>query len=120
MAVVSPSKGRVLAKAVLKAASDMGLTSDELTKALNLSQGELVDLKKHQNLDLDTISGERALLLLRCTTALNSITGNDLRLKHSFLHSPNRGTKGVPAEQIQHKHGLHVVVQYLEAMLQRC
>jgi hypothetical protein len=91
------SDGQLLLQAVLRAA-------DEL------------ELNRAKGIEPASKTGELALLLIRLYRSLSVLVGNDRRLLRHWLHTANRHTGGLPAEQIQRTEGLVEIVQYLDAM----
>lgn len=110
----APDEKTVLAKAVLVAASRLGL---ELTDALNLSS--IASLNDTSQIDPESQTGERAILLVRLSVALTHLCGDDPAWIAHFMGSPNRAIGGVPAQQISTAEGLASVVQVAEKLARR-
>lgn len=104
---------KVLAKAVLSSAKQLGLTQDQLVIVLNLDS-----VKNLTSLELDPTSkqGEIALTLIRITTSLDALAGGDTTWMQHFMKSSNKLTNGIPVEQIQNAQGLFSVLQLLEGL----
>ena len=105
-------KGRVLAEAVLRAGGSLGLSSDEIGEVIgrhrtSLSRGQLAP---------NTKQGELGLMLVRIYRSLFALMGGDTDSMRHFMRTPNRGTGGVPGEQIKTVEGLYRVLSYLDAM----
>ena len=101
----------VLAKALLNAGRVLGLSQAEL--------GEIVGRDRTsigRGLEPASKSGELALLLIRCYRSLFVLVGGRPEDMRHWMHTPNRDTGGVPAEQIKRVQGLTRVVEYLDAM----
>lgn len=113
---LKPQPDAVLAKAVLRAADELGLKQADLAAVLGLHRTAISRLKKSQALDPSSKQGELALLLIRLARALFALTGGDKAWIHHFMHSPNSVTGGVPAEQIRNVEGLVAVVQFADAI----
>lgn len=112
----APDPGQVLAKATLRAAQQLGLSQAELGAVLGLHRTGVSRLKHHGSLAPDSKQGELALLLIRLARALFALAGGDeLWIRH-FMHSANRLTGGVPAEQIQSIQGLFSVLRLLDGI----
>jgi DNA-binding XRE family transcriptional regulator len=106
----------VLAKAVLNAAEQLGLKQAELAAVLGIHRTAVSRLKHNLSLDPKSKQGELALLLIRVARAVFALSGGDAdRIKH-FMHSPNRVTGGVPAQQVQTIHGLMQVLHFVDAI----
>jgi hypothetical protein len=112
----SPEPGPVLAKAVLSAATRLGLRNRHLAAVLGSSEASVSRLKHRRGLDPDSKEGELALLFLRLYRGLDALVGGDDDKARLWLHSENTHVAGVPAERIRTVEGLVDVVQYLDAM----
>lgn len=77
----------VLAKAVLAAAEQLGLTQDQLALTLNIDS---VTILGALALDPTSKQGELALILIRITTSLDALTGGDTAWMQNFMKSPNK------------------------------
>lgn len=111
-----PSAETVLAKAVLRAAEQLGLKQAELGAVLGIHRTAVSRLKSRPALDPESKQGELALLLIRVARALYALTGGDKDWIRHFMRSPNKLTGGVPAEQINSIQGLTAVVQLVDAL----
>lgn len=101
----------VLAKAVLNAGKALGLSQTEIGKAIGKDRTSI-----GRGIDPNSKSGELALLIIRCYRSLYVLVGgNAADMKH-WMHTKNRHTGGIPAEQLQTVQGLNHVVEYLDAM----
>ncbi len=110
------SASAVLAKAVLKAAEQLGLTQVELGAILGLHRSGISRLKHHPHLEPHSKQGEIALLFVRMARALSALTGGDTLWMQHFIRSPNSLTGGIPAEQLQSLTGLVQLVHTLDAL----
>ncbi len=106
----------VLAKAVLRAAEQLGLRQAGLADVLGMHRTAISRMKTAQSLDPASKQGELALLLVRLARALYALTGGDIEWIWHFMHAPNRVTGGVPAEQIATIQGLVTVLRFVDAM----
>lgn len=106
----------VLAKAVLKAAEQLGLKQAELAAVLGVHRTAVSRLKQHLSLDPKSKQGELALLLIRIARAVFALTGGDIDWIRHFMHTPNKVTGGIPAQQIQTIQGLMQVLQFVDAL----
>jgi hypothetical protein len=107
----APDPGAVLTKALLNAGKLLGLTQAEL--------GEIIGRDRtafSRGLDPASKAGELALLVVRCYRSLFALTGGDAAAMRHWMHTDNRDTGGVPAEQLRSVPGLVRVLEYLDAM----
>lgn len=112
----APQPQLVLAKAVLTAAEQLGLKQAELAAVLGVHRTAVSRLKQNPSLDPGSKQGELALLLIRVARALYSLAGGDPDWMKHFMHSPNKATGGIPAQQVQSIQGLMQVLQFVDAM----
>jgi len=111
-----PEPGPVLAKAVLAAASRLGLRNRQLADVIGSSEASISRLQHGRGLDPETKEGELALLFLRLYRGLDALVGGDDDKAREWLHAENDHLRGVPAERVRTVEGLVDVVQYLDAM----
>ncbi|MGE0858796.1 MAG: antitoxin Xre-like helix-turn-helix domain-containing protein [Gammaproteobacteria bacterium] len=111
-----PQPDAVLAKAVLRAADQLGLRQAELARALGVHRTAISRLKQSASLDPTSKTGELALLLIRVARSLSALTGGDPAWIRHFMRAPNRLSGGVPAEQIETIQGLVTVLQLVDAL----
>src|SRR3546814_11906677 len=95
-----PSPDAVLAKAVLRAADQLGLRQADLAAVLGIHRTAVSRLKQNLSLDPASKQGELALLLVRVARALYALTGGDPDWIRHFMHTPKKITGGLPARQI--------------------
>lgn len=113
--LAAPEAAAVLAKAVSRAASQLGIPNVALGRILGLSQATVTRL--HQGsyrLEPDSKAGELALLLVRLFRSLDSITGGQ-EAARAWLDGDNAGLNGRPRELILSPRGLVHVTDYLDA-----
>ncbi len=111
---LNPQPDMVLAKAVLRASEQLGLKQAELAAVLGIHRTAVSRMKQHLSLDPASKQGELALLLIRLARAVFALSGGDSDWIRHFMHSPNRITGGVPAQQIQSIQGLMQVLQFAD------
>jgi hypothetical protein len=112
LAARKPESGATLTKAFLNAGKALGLTQDELGTIIGRDR----TLFHRKGVDPESKAGELALLLIRAYRGLFALVGGkEQDLKH-WMHTRNRHTGGVPAEQVKSISGLVHVVEYLDAM----
>ena len=102
---------KVLAKAVLSSANQLGLTQGQLAIILNLDSIETLNSLE---LDPDSSQGELAIILIRI--ALDALTGGEAKWMQHFMKAPNKLTKGIPIEQIQTTQGLITILNVVEGL----
>jgi Protein of unknown function (DUF2384) len=101
----------VLSKALLNAGKALGLSQSTVGQVIGKDRTTL-----SRGIDPQSKSGELALLLIRCYRSLYVLVGGKtIDMKH-WMHTANRHTNGIPAEQINSVQGLLRVVEYLDAM----
>ena len=106
-----PDPGATLARALLNAGRALGLTQDEVGAIVGRDRTIL-----RRGLDPASKPGELALLLIRVYRGLYALVGGrDEDLRH-WMHTENRHTGGVPAEQAKSVAGLVGLVEYLDAI----
>lgn len=101
----------VLAKAVARAGLALGFTQDQTARILGRNRAVFT-----RGIDPNDKTGELALLLIRVYRSLFVLVGQEGAPMRHWMHTENRHTGGVPAEQVQSVAGLVEVVQYLDAI----
>ncbi|WP_058558034.1 MbcA/ParS/Xre antitoxin family protein [Thiohalocapsa sp. ML1] len=108
---VRPDARAVLTKALLNAGKALGLSQQRVAEVIGRERTAF-----SRGLDAHSKSGELALLLIRCYRSLYALVGGDAVAMQHWMHTQNRDTGGVPAEQVRSVQGLVAVVEYLDAM----
>lgn len=108
-----PERGEVLSEALVAAGKSLGLTQAALGAVVGKARSAI---SRRDPIDPASKSGELALLLIRCYRALFVLVGGDGEPMRHWMHTDNRHTGGVPAEQIRSVQGLARVVEYLDAV----
>jgi hypothetical protein len=106
----------VLGKAVLAAASRLGVRGRHLADVLGMSEASVSRMRSRATIEPGSKHGELALLFLRLFRSLDALVGGNDMQAQAWLRAPNDHTGGVPAEQIRTVEGLVNVVQYLDGM----
>ena len=106
----------VLGKAVLAAATRLGLRQRHLAAMLGASAASVSRVQRGRGIDPAGKEGELALLFLRVYRSLDALVGGDDGRAQAWLHAPNDHLGGVPAERLMTVQGLVDVVQYLDAV----
>ena len=104
---------KVLTKAVLSSAKQLGLTLDQLAIVINLDS---VKTLNSLQLDPDSSQGELAIILIRIAISLDALTGGEAKWMQHFMKAPNKLTKGIPIEQIQTTQGLITILNVVEGL----
>ncbi|TFZ03320.1 MbcA/ParS/Xre antitoxin family protein [Ramlibacter rhizophilus] len=105
----------VLTKAVVRAATLLGLTHAALARIVGLSEASISRMasgKRH--FELDTKPAELATLLVRVYRSLDALVGNDDRQRRAWMDSFNRAFNQTPREAVQTAEGLVQVLRYLD------
>lgn len=102
---------KVLSKSVLAAGKAMGMSQADIGAAIGKDRTSI-----GRGIDPGSKSGELALLLVRCYRGLYVLVGGDSNNIKHWMHTHNRHTGGVPAEQVQKVQGLNRVLEYIDAM----
>lgn len=108
--------GRVLGKAVLRAADASGLSRRALARILGVSEATLSRAAHGRPLDPASKEGELALAFLRVWRSLDALVGGDAAQARAWLHADNRHLGGVPAHLLESAAGLFHVAGYLDAL----
>lgn len=106
----------ILANALMKASEDLGLDTTELANAIGVDVGEIIQIRKNLSLEPESKVGKLAVHLIRISRGLHTLTNGDKDWMQAFMRSENRGTGGMPANQIATPDGLMKVVHYVDAM----
>jgi uncharacterized protein (DUF2384 family) len=115
-AIPEPAKHRVVAIALLSAASRLGLKGRALADTVGMSEATVSRLRTHPALDPASKQGELALLFLRLFRSLDALVGGNEEQARAWMKAPNTHLGAVPIERIRTVEGLVDVVQYLDAM----
>jgi hypothetical protein len=113
----APDPGRVIAKAVARAADALGLSQSEIATVLGSSAASVSRAFAGQRgIDPASAEGRHALLFVRVFRSLDPLVGGDAAKGRAWLHSGNRHLGGVPAALMTTTPGLVHVADYLDAM----
>jgi DNA-binding XRE family transcriptional regulator len=112
----SEPRGKVLAKAALRAAALLELTQAELAPMLGLSRATVSRIASGAHvLDPEQKAWELAALFVRLFRSLDALVGSNEAQARAWLNSENRALGGIPRRMISTAEGLVRVVQYLDA-----
>ncbi len=105
----------VLTKAMLRAATFLGLTHAALARVVGLSESQISRMSRGDKaLDIGSKPAELATLLVRVYRSLDALVGNDGRHRQLWMASFNRAFNEAPKDAIQKVDGLVKVVNYLD------
>lgn len=115
----SATEEAIVAKAVLSAAKQLGITNRVLATTLNLPEMRMSGLVAGvHDLRRDEDAFRQALAFLSLFRALDAIVGGDQAAARDWMHNKNAALDGAPADLIQAKDGLRKVIAYLETTSQ--
>ena len=112
----APAAADVLRKAVLAAATRLGLRQRQVAAVLGASEASVSRMLRGRGIDPATKEGELALLFLRVYRSLDALVGGDDARAREWLHAANDHLGGTPADRLMHVEGLVDVAQYLDAV----
>jgi hypothetical protein len=109
-------EGRVLSKAALGAADQLGITAKMLAGVIGVSEPTVSRMRRNEYaLERGTKPFELAVLFVRLYRSLDAIVGGDETVARSWLRNSNSALNGKPVEKIQTVAGLVDAIQYLDA-----
>ena len=111
-----PDPGATIAKALLRAASALGLRNSDIARVVGTSEASVSRLSRGRTVDPASKEGELALLFIRLFRSLDAIVGGNEAQARAWLHAHNHHVAGIPADRIRSVQGLVDVVRYLDAM----
>lgn len=103
---------QVLAKALLNAGKALGFAQADIGRIVNRDRSTL----QRHGVDPASVSGQLALLFVRCYRSLFALMGGDQQQMRHWMHTPNQHLDGVPAERLYSVTGLVHVCDYLDAI----
>ena len=106
------NKADVLGRSAYSAGEYLGLNRAEVGEVIGRTRSTI----DRNGIDPDSKSGELALIMVRIYRSLYALMGGDKENMQHFMSTPNHGTGGIPAEQIQHVEGLVHLCGYLDAI----
>jgi uncharacterized protein (DUF2384 family) len=111
-----PGSGAVVAKAAVRAASQLGMTNKVLANVVGLSEATISRMRsKEYELQPDQKSYELAVLFVRLYRSLDAIVGGDDAVAGAWLRNRNTALHDEPLKLIQTVPGLMNVIQYLDS-----
>jgi transcriptional regulator with XRE-family HTH domain len=106
---------QVLAKALLNAREQLGLSQQELAGIVGVHR-TAISRWAENGLRVESKSAELALLLIRIYRSLFALFGGDCPDMQHFLRTYNHHLQGVPLDLMLQVQGLVRVVEYLDAI----
>ena len=115
-APASPDEAAVAAKALLRAASRLGLSNRALGRIVGLSEASVSRMGKGAfQLRREDKAFELGLLLIRLFRSLDAIVGGDEAVARAWLRNDNAALGGKPLKLIETVPGLVNALAYLDA-----
>jgi transcriptional regulator with XRE-family HTH domain len=116
-AQANPDPAAVATKAVLRAASLLALSQQELAGILGVSPASVSRMALGQRtLQLGTKEGDFAILLVRVFRSLDALVGGDADKAQAWMANDNLHLGGKPQTLLQRIDGIVHVAEYLDAM----
>ena len=113
----APEPAEVLRKALLRAATRLGLNQKDLGEIVGMSGASVSRLASGRlTLEPESKNGELALLFLRAYRGLDAVVGGDEEKARAWFFAKNAHVGGVPSERARTIEGLVDVAQYLDAV----
>lgn len=103
-----PTAQQVLGDALRAAAQALGLDGAETAKVLGTAASDI------DSLPTESAPARCALGVVRVYLQLRALVGSDPHNMRHWMRGYNKGTGGIPAEQMQTREGLDIVLGYLE------
>lgn len=105
---------KMLCLTMFDAINKMGISTDELSTIIGLDAATEERLLSMADLDMNTKSGELALIVIDIYRSLRKKVGTDQDNLQHWIHTENSGLNGIPAELMKDVKGLMRVLGYLE------
>lgn len=110
----SHAPGRVVAKAVVNAARELGLSQRELAGILGVSESTVSRMNGGGH-DLAGKPLDLALYLIRIFRSLDAVAGGEAATVRGWIKAANADLHGVPKDLMRTPAGLVDVMNYLDA-----
>ena len=112
----APAEEAVATKAVLRAASRLGLSNKQLARILGLSEATVSRMGSGAyTLSRGDKSFELAVLFIRLFRAIDAVTGGDEAVASAWLRNENLALGAAPLTLLQSISGLVHVLGYVDA-----
>lgn len=105
-------KADVLGRSTYAAGEMLGLSRAEVGTIIGRNRSSI----DRYGIDPQSKAGELALILIRVYRSLYALMGGDAVNMQHFMETNNRGTQGIPREQVHTVQGLMTVCEYLDAI----
>jgi hypothetical protein len=107
----------VLAKALVRAAGQLGLAQAEVAAIVGSSPASVSrTFAGDRPVDPESAEGRHALLLVRVFRSLDTLVGGDAEKARLWLRATNRHLGGAPLRLLAGTQGLVHVAEYLDAL----
>jgi Protein of unknown function (DUF2384) len=114
--LLHPDAGRILTKAVLRAADKLGVPASALAQVLGVSAATVSRMKSGgYRLNPQKKEFELGALFVRLFRSLDAIVGGEEAVARAWLANGNVVLGGTPVEKIRSISGLNDVIAYLDA-----
>ncbi len=109
-------EGRVLTRAVLSAAGQLGLSNKALSEIIGVSEATVSRMGSGTyTLAKDGKAFELAIQLVRLFRSLDTLVGGDGTVARSWLNNDNTALGAKPVQKLKTISGLFDVIAYLDA-----
>jgi uncharacterized protein (DUF2384 family) len=109
-----PSESAIVAKAALRAADRLDVTTKLLAKIIGVSEATISRVRRGEH-PLENKPFELAVMFIRLCRLLDAVIGGDDAVAKAWLRNKNSALKEAPIDLIQSVWGLADVIQYLDA-----
>jgi hypothetical protein len=111
-----PASAKVVTKAVIRAAEQLGLPAKILAQVIGVSEATVSRMRHGGHvLEEGGKPFELALLLIRVFRSLDAVTGGDAQTAKSWMANYNTVFGEPPQQRLQSVAGLFDVISYLDA-----
>jgi len=108
------SESAIVAKAALRAADRLDVTTKLLAKIIGVSEATISRMRRGEH-PLENKPFELAVMFVRLYRSLDAVIGGDDAVAKAWLRNKNSALKEAPIDLVQSVWGLTEVIQYLDA-----
>jgi uncharacterized protein (DUF2384 family) len=108
------SESAIVAKAALRAADRLDVTTKLLAKIIGVSEATISRMRRGEH-PLENKPFELAVMFIRLCRLLDAVIGGDDAVAKAWLRNKNSALKEAPIDLVQSVWGLTEVIQYLNA-----
>jgi uncharacterized protein (DUF2384 family) len=108
------SESAIVAKAALRAADRLDVTTKLLAKIIGVSEATISRMRRGEH-PLENKPFELAVMFVRLYRSLDAVIGGDDAVAKTWLRNKNSALKEAPIDLVQSVWGLTEVIQYLDA-----